>query len=138
MSFVRRFVPSPLVVFVGSSLLCAGALFGAAAADGLTTTKSGVSTTAQIERGKVVYDKSCGNCHQVDFYLERLPKFTGKPASTLFEALSTTMPADNVGSLLTSEYVDVMAYIFSITGAPAGKTELTTDNMEAVKITHIE
>jgi mono/diheme cytochrome c family protein len=135
MSFARRLVASPLVIALGSSLVCAGTLF--AAADGLTT-KSGVFTAAQTERGKVVYDKSCGNCHPVDFYRERLPKFAGQPVSALFEALSTTMPADNVGSLLTSEYVDVMTYIFSITGSPIGKSEMTPDNMESIKIAPVE
>ena len=32
------------------------------------------------------------------------------PVEQLFESMSTTMPADNVGGLLTSEYVDVLAY----------------------------
>jgi len=137
MSKARKFIGSSFALVLGSSLLCIVTLIGAAAADGLTT-KSGVFTVAQTERGKAIYEKTCGNCHQVDFYRERLPKFAGKPVSMLFETLSTTMPADNVGSLLTSEYLDVIAYIFSITGSPAGKTELTADNMESVKIEPIE
>jgi len=44
------------------------------------------------------------------------------------------MPADNVGGLLTSEYIDALAYIFSITGSPVGTEELTSDNMGAINV----
>jgi hypothetical protein len=44
------------------------------------------------------------------------------------------MPADNVGGLLTSEYLDALSYIFSITGSPPGSEELTSDNMDAVNV----
>jgi mono/diheme cytochrome c family protein len=98
------------------------------------STKDGAFTAAQAERGKAVYDKSCVNCHQADFYRERLARWENKPVGALFESVSTTMPADNVGALLTSEYLDVLAYIFSVTGSPAGTEELTTDNMDAVSV----
>jgi mono/diheme cytochrome c family protein len=102
-------------------------------ANGLST-KNGVFTDEQAARGKQVYEKSCQNCHQPDFYVEKLAKWENKPVGDLFQALSTTMPADNVGSLLTSEYLDVLAYVFSITGSPAGKSELTTDNMDSIAV----
>jgi mono/diheme cytochrome c family protein len=98
------------------------------------STKDGAFTSEQADRGKLVYDKSCGNCHQADFYKERLPRYEGKPIEELFEVISTTMPADNVGGLLTSEYVDALAYIFSITGSPSGTEELTSDNMGAINV----
>jgi mono/diheme cytochrome c family protein len=102
------------------------------------STKDGAFTAEQAERGKAVYDKSCVNCHQADFYRERLTRWQNKPVGQLFESVSTTMPADNVGGLLTSEYVDVLAYIFSVTGSPAGSEELTTDNMDAVTVGPVE
>src|SRR5687768_11155380 len=98
------------------------------------STKDGAFTAEQVERGKAVYDKSCVNCHQADFYRERLVRWENKPVGMLFESVSTTMPADNVGGLLTSEYLDVLAYIFSVTGSPTGAEELTTDNMDAVNV----
>lgn len=109
-------------------------LFGVAAANGLRATKDGVITTEQVARGKVVYEQSCKNCHQEDFYRDRLTRWENKSVEALFESVSTTMPADNVGSLATSEYLDVLAYVFSITGAPTGTTELTAENMGAVKV----
>jgi mono/diheme cytochrome c family protein len=105
-----------------------------ALAGGAKSTKDGAFTAEQAERGKVVYEKSCGNCHQADFYRERLPRFQSKPVGELFEVVSTTMPADNVGGLLTSEYLDALAYIFSLTGSPAGTEELTSDNMDSIDV----
>jgi mono/diheme cytochrome c family protein len=113
------------------------AVLSAAVANG-PSTKDGAFTAEQAERGKAVYDKSCVNCHQADFYRERLSRWQGKSVEQLFESVSTTMPADNVGALLTSEYVDVLAYIFSVTGSPAGTEELTSDNMGAVTVGPVE
>jgi mono/diheme cytochrome c family protein len=110
----------------------------AAMAGGGLSTKDGAYTTEQAERGKRVYEKSCINCHQADFYRDRLTRWQNKPVGQLFEVVSTTMPADNVGGLLTSEYVDVLAYIFSLTGSPAGSAELTTDNMDAIDVGPVE
>lgn len=112
-----------------SALACVTAL-----ANGMRSTKDGAFTPAQAERGKKIYEQSCKNCHQADFYSERLLRYENKSVDALFQAVSTTMPADNVGSLATSEYVDVLAYVFSITGSPSGNSELTADNMESVKI----
>lgn len=102
------------------------------------STQDGAFTAEQVERGRAVYDKSCVNCHQADFYRERLPRWENKPVGQLFESISTTMPADNVGALLTSEYLDVLAYIFSMTGSPTGNEELTSDNMDAVTVGPVE
>jgi mono/diheme cytochrome c family protein len=116
-----------------SIALIAGAASAVALASSLTT-RDGVFTEAQAARGKAVYDKSCVNCHPVDFYRDRLTRYENKPVSGLFEVVSVSMPQDNAGSLLTSEYLDVLAYIFSVTGSPAGTAELTTDSMETVNV----
>jgi len=123
-------------IFAALSLtVLAGSLAWATA----RSTKDGAFTAAQAERGKVVYERSCKNCHpDSEFYRERLSKFQDKPVGALFEAVSTTMPADNVGSLASSEYLDVLAYVFSITGSPAGNSELTTDTMDKVAIAPLE
>jgi mono/diheme cytochrome c family protein len=127
-----RFTPSRIVI--AGAVLCVASLAAVSSvADGLST-KNGVFTEEQAARGKQVYEKSCQSCHQTDFYVERLAKWQNKPVGDLFEALSTTMPADNVGSLLTSEYLDVLSYVFLITGSPAGKSELTADNMDSISV----
>jgi len=110
------------------------AMISMAAYAGAKSTKDGAFTAAQAERGKTVYDASCGNCHQADFYRERLTRFQDKPISQLFEVISTSMPADNIGGLSNAEYRDVLAYIFSITGSPAGSEELTEENIESINV----
>src|SRR5262245_33376454 len=98
------------------------------------STKDGVFTAAQAERGKAVYDRSCKNCHQPEFYTEKLLRYANQPMSALFETVSATMPADNVGSLPTSEYIDVLAYVLSINGAAPGKEEMTEATMPGIAI----
>ena len=44
------------------------------------------------------------------------------------------MPSENPGALATNQYLDVLAYIFSITGSPSGYAELTAGNMYSVRI----
>ena len=44
------------------------------------------------------------------------------------------MPSANPGGLTSGQYLDVLAYIFSITGSPAGDEELSLSNMDAVEI----
>ena len=115
-------------------LACAASAVGAVAI-AASTIKDGIFTEEQAGRGKLVYDKSCVNCHNADFYRDRLTRYENKSVGALFDSVSTTMPQDNVGGLLTSEYIDVLAYIFSITGSPAGNTELTSDNMSGINVT---
>jgi mono/diheme cytochrome c family protein len=116
--------------------LCASALAIAcnAAFAGDLTTRDGAFTPAQAERGKQVYHEFCSSCHQVDFYETKLAAWQDASAGELFAALSATMPSANPGGLTSAQYLDVLAYIFSITGSPAGNVELSLGNMDAVQI----
>jgi len=107
---------------------------GAPPAPEIRTTRDGAFTAAQAERGQRVYDASCVGCHPASFYEAQLPVWRNAPVSELLDALSASMPAENPGALPTSQYVDVIAYILSITGSPAGERELTTDNARDVRI----
>ena len=108
-------------------LALAGVLISVAAvANGMRSTKEGAFTPEQATRGKQVYEQSCKNCHQAEFYTEKLLRWENKSVDALFQTVSTTMPADNVGSLATSEYVDVLAYDFDLdaTAGTAGSLNL--------------
>jgi quinoprotein glucose dehydrogenase len=116
--------------------VCASALATlclAAFADDLTT-RDGAFTAAQAERGKQVYSEFCSSCHQVDFYETKLAAWQNASVGELFAALSATMPSANPGGLTSGQYLDVLAYIFSITGSPAGDEELSLGNMDGVEI----
>jgi mono/diheme cytochrome c family protein len=98
------------------------------------TTRDGAFTPGQAERGKQVYHEFCSSCHQVDFYETKLAAWQDASVGELFAALRATMPSANPGGLTSAQYLDVLAYVFSITGSPAGNEELSLRNMDAVRI----
>lgn len=107
--------------------------FTAAAQD--VTVKDGVFTEAQVSSGQVVYDAQCKTCHNMRFYRDTLRSWNNQPLLYLWESIMGTMPADNPGSLMFEEYTDVIAYILSENGFPAGETKLDPDNgMDSISI----
>ena len=91
------------------------------------TVKDGVFTEAQVSSGQVVYDAQCKTCHNMRFYRDTLRSWNNQPLLYLWESIMGTMPADNPGSLMFEEYTDVIAYILSENGFPAGETKLDPD-----------
>lgn len=113
----------------GVATVCSAAALAAA-----MTTQDGAFTSAQAERGRMVYEEFCVACHETDFYRTTLPVWQNAYVGELFDALSATMPAENPGALTTAQYLDVLTYVFSITGSPAGEAELTLENMGSIEI----
>lgn len=103
----------------------------------------GVFTEAQVARGRAVYPGACGQCHgrrlngaPDDPDMPSTPPLArarflrtweGRSLATLFEYTRATMPQDNPGTLADEEYVDVMAYMLSVGGLPAGEADLRPD-----------
>ncbi len=123
-----------VLVFAGASaFIKANAQQPVAKATG--TVLDGVYTKTQAERGKVVYDASCGSCHRSD-----LNGFSGPPLkedifidrwrefdlSVLFNLIRGTMPANSPGMLSEDKYLDVLAYILQTNGLPAGAADLSS------------
>ena len=99
------------------------------------TVNDGIFTEAQVNAGEVVYDASCKTCHNMRFYRDTLKSWNNQPLIYLWETIMGTMPADNPGSLLLDEYTDVIAYILSENGFPAGDMKLDPDNgMDVIHI----
>jgi cytochrome c2 len=117
-------------VFVVGSL----AWFAAAAAADILSLSKGAYTAGQAERGITVYETHCLACHDVEFYRTKLAVWQSATVADFFGATSATMPSENPGALTDNEYLDVLAYIFSLTGAPSGDAELTLDNMASIEI----
>ena len=122
----------------------ATALLEGLEADGsLASVWDGVFTEIQAERGRAVYAGACGLCHgrrlngaPEDPDMRSTPplararfvrSWNGRSLATLFEYTRATMPEDNPGSLTDEEYVDVIAYMLSVGGMPAGEAELPPD-----------
>ena len=99
------------------------------------TVNDGVFTADQVASGQVVYDSQCKTCHNMRFYRDTLRSWNNQPLLYLWENIMGTMPADNPGSLMFEEYTDVIAYILSENGFPAGEATLDPDNgMDSIKI----
>jgi mono/diheme cytochrome c family protein len=98
------------------------------------TTQDGAFTAAQADRGRLVYEESCVNCHELEFYEATMPAWQNASVAELFDALSATMPSENPGGLADEQYLDVLAYIFSIMGSPAGDVELDLVTMTSIEI----
>jgi cytochrome c len=103
----------------------------------------GVFTEAQATRGQAVYTGACGFCHgrrldgaPDDPDMRAAPPLArarflrvweGRTLGTLLAFMRATMPEDNPNSLTAQEYVDVVAYMLSVGGMPAGDDELQAD-----------
>jgi mono/diheme cytochrome c family protein len=106
----------------------------------------GVYTAAQARRGQAVYPGPCGTCHgrklngapdDPDMLSTRplagavfLRGWDQKSLATLFEYTRATMPENNPSYLSDQEYVDIIAYMLSISGAPTGNRELRSEPHE--------
>ena len=105
----------------------------------------GVFTEAQAARGRQIYFGACGLCHvaAAERRSRRFPTWCPRPRwrgrascacgdgrslATLLAYTRLTMPEDNPGSLAEQEYVDVVAYMLSMSRMPAGEGELPADS----------
>ena len=129
--------------FGGMSTADATALVRLEADGDLASVWDGVFTEIQAERGRVTYPGACGLCHgrrlngaPDDPDMPSTPplvrasflrNWDGRSLATLFEYTRATMPEDNPGSLTDEEYVEVIAYMLSVGGMPAGEAELRPD-----------
>jgi mono/diheme cytochrome c family protein len=106
----------------------AAALCASARAEEPTrTTRDHVYTTEQADRGKDIYKRVCSQCHALDFYKGDVMKpWDGATLDGLYDVVATKMPQNNPGSLKRREYVDVLAYILSLNGMPAGEEDMPT------------
>ncbi len=118
------------------ALLAGGA---AAQQDGQTSdrsTRSGVYTVAQANRGRDTYAGMCQACHSPATHTG--PAFTdawgGRTLWELFRYISEQMPKSDPGSLAASEYAQVLAYVLELNGMPPGNTQLPTDSVILGKI----
>jgi mono/diheme cytochrome c family protein len=101
----------------------------AAGALGSRSVLDSVYTADQATQGKALFEQLCLRCHApVDFANERFQaKWTTRSLHDLYSVISRTMPLDQPGSLRPPQYAEVLAYVLSVNGYPAGRTELGWD-----------
>jgi mono/diheme cytochrome c family protein len=104
------------------------------------TTRDGVFTADQALRGRSAYTGPCDRCH--GYKLDGAPddpdmlpappvagqkflrKWDGRSLAALVEYLRATMPSNNPGYLNDDEWADIVAYMLSVSGMPAGDEAL--------------
>ena len=107
------------IIIVASSLLVVAAV-GA----NPRTVNDGVYSKEQAKVGEQLYTDHCILCHDKKYFRPVLKRWEGEPISVLFTVMSTSMPESNPGFLTEKEYVDILAYILSLSRYAAGDTEL--------------
>jgi len=105
---------------------------------------SGVYTTAQAERGKTAFVKSCSNCHNSTLDgTVRAPALRGDRfmadwintnVDTLFTKLRDTMPATYPETVADDVKLDILTYLLQANSFPAGSAELKLDEKELANI----
>ena len=105
---------------------------------------SGIYTTAQAERGKSAFLKSCSNCHSSTLDgTARAPALHGErfiadwidtSVDTLFTKLRDTMPATYPETVADDVKLDILTYLLQANSFPAGSAELKLDEKELANI----
>ena len=101
------------------------------------TTKDGVYTEAQSERGAATAKTTCAACHGRTMKGGMLGpslvgdmfkgNYDGAPLADLFDKIKMTMPQNNPGTLTPEATADVVAFILKLNEFPAGEGEVPND-----------
>jgi S-disulfanyl-L-cysteine oxidoreductase SoxD len=113
-------------------------------AQAASSTRDGVYSADQAQRGKTSYGTLCSSCHGPDLAGsgpmpplsgdDFIGNWSGQPLASLFTKIQTTMPATQPGSLTHEQTADIVAYILSANKFPAGKADLPSDADSLKKI----
>ncbi len=107
------------LIFLASCLLA----WAAASADSRTVNDA-VYSKVQAKAGEKLYADQCILCHDKKYFRPVLKRWEGQPLSILFTVMSTSMPESNPGFMTEKEYVDILAYILSLSRYAPGDAEL--------------
>jgi len=123
---------------------------GAATANDRTVL-DGVYSQAQMNRGRIAYNRHCRSCHANDLQgggVEPpladslfMDAWREDYLASLYQFTATRMPRGRnaePGSLKDSEYLDIIAYIIARNGFPAGSTELTQADLAQVYLVGLQ
>ena len=102
------------------------------------TTRSGIYTAEQAERGRMTYALSCRSCHTAASHtgVTFAKWWKGRTLAELFGYVSDRMPKNDPGSLAPEQYADVVAYLLRLNAMPVGAAELVPDStaLAAIRI----
>jgi cytochrome c len=105
--------------------------------EGSQSVWDGIYTEEQAKRGGALYSQNCARCHGPDLTggetapalasSEFKETWSGLSVDDLFERIKISMPQDNPGSLSRQQTADILAFVLSRGGFPAGGTELARE-----------
>jgi len=104
-------------------------LFAACSEQQPETTRDGIFTVAQAQRGAGLFEQHCARCHSIQEFSGPMFEtvWAGTPAAALYMRIANTMPMDQPGSLGNSEVTALMAHIFASNEMPSGAIPLEAD-----------
>jgi len=102
----------------------AASLFSTAAIAEQQTINDAVYSKAQAKVGETLYKDNCLTCHDKKYFRPVLKRWEGQPISILYTVMMTSMPESNPGFLSEKEYIDILAYILSLSRYATGDAEL--------------
>ncbi len=117
---------------------------GRTEAQSATTSQwAGIYTQAQVGRGEPLYVENCQPCHGADLAgTISAPALSGammaargeKSLADLFEYVQIFMPWNSPGGLSPAQNADILAFVFSKAGFPAGTSGLPVDRAAQERI----
>jgi mono/diheme cytochrome c family protein len=104
------------------------------------TINDAVYTEGQAESGEKLYAEHCLTCHDKKYFRPVLKAWNGQPLGLLYTVMSSSMPESNPGALPRKDYVDILAYILSLSRYPSGDSELDYKDgvLDEIVITDLE
>ena len=113
----------------------AGILLGSPAWAQVKTVWDGVYTDGQAARGEDAFGVYCFSCHKNGFRGPAFMKSWGQDKlSSLFNFVKANMPVGSPGVASEREYLEIVAYILSTNGFPAGAEDLTASRAGDVRV----
>ena len=135
------------------ALVSAAAILGLAIGASYSTLRAqsrsvwdGVYTEEQANRGEPLYNQHCASCHGDRLTGgesapplaggEFLANWDGLTVGDLFERTRKTMPQNKPGKLSREVNANILVYMLSVNGFPAGETELphNTERLKQIRI----
>jgi mono/diheme cytochrome c family protein len=123
--------PSPVLALLAVTA-CGGQGGGALAGPGPAGSgglQSGVYSEVQATQGENVFVAYCSGCHSsFDLLSLGFPsRWAGRSLSQLYDVVKNAMPENDPGILTPEQAADVIAYMLSRQGFPAGAERLPAD-----------
>ena len=100
------------------------------------TSRAGVYSAEQAERGRMQYAVNCRSCHPAASHtgVTFAKWWKDRTLADLFGYMSSQMPKNDPGSLAPEQYADVVAYLLKMNAMPAGPAELLPDSASLAQI----